>query len=125
MPGAERLMTIADELQKLLDDYVVAYRASDAAACASVFTADAWIISPYGPAAFGRADIERIHQDWMQDSAEDKRIEVVEAGQSGDLAWCLARFSEGESEDEGTSLNLFERQKDGRWLIRICSMNEG
>ncbi|TMV06341.1 DUF4440 domain-containing protein [Ruegeria sediminis] len=117
-------MAIEDELQKLLDDYVTAYRVSDAAACALVFTTDARIISPYGPAAFGRAEIERIHREWMQDGAEDKRVEVVEAGQSGDLAWCLARFSEGESEGEGTSLNVFERQKDGRWQIRMCSMNE-
>ena len=52
---------------------------------------------------------------------EDKELRVVEAGVSGDLAWCLAQYSDGQ--DLGTSLNVFQRQADGRWLIRICSLN--
>jgi hypothetical protein len=40
------------------------------------------------------------------------------------LLWCLAIFSDGEVTGEGTSLCIFERQYNGNWLIRICSLND-
>jgi len=46
---------------------------------------------------------------------------VVDAGVSGDLAWCLVTFSEGEVTGDGTSLSIFERQSDGDWLIRLVA----
>jgi len=55
---------------------------------------------------------------------ETKKLTIVDAGGSGDVAWCLAIFSEGEVTVEGTSLCVFERQLDRSWLIRICSLNE-
>ena len=59
----------------------------------------------------------------MAEGGEAKEIKVVSAGTSGDLGWCLAHFSEG-STGHGTSLNILERQSDGRWLITHCSLNE-
>jgi hypothetical protein len=46
----------------------------------------------------------------------------MDAGGSGDLAWCLTAFSD--AHDSGTSLNVFQRQADDKWLIRVCSLNE-
>lgn len=118
-------MSFRQTAQELFDAYVTAYRAGDAAGCAAVFTPDGELFSPFGPPVRGRRAIEGTHREWVEEGAENKRIEVIDAGQSGDLAWCLARFSEGDATGEGSSLNVLERQRDGRWLIRICSLNEG
>jgi ketosteroid isomerase-like protein len=116
-------MTILNELQGVLGSYVSAYRKGDAHGCAAVFTSDALLISPFGPAARGRDEIKAMHEGWTGEGGEDKHMEIVEFGGTNGLAWCLARFSE-ESAGEGTSLNVFERQPNGAWLIRICSLNE-
>ncbi|SDI54884.1 YybH family protein [Aliiruegeria lutimaris] len=112
------------EFQSLFDRYVAAYRSGDAAGCAALFTENAQMHSPYAPPAHGRSEIEAVHRDWTSDDVSGKEVVVLEAGMSGDLAWCLAEFREDATTDEGTSLNLLERQKDGNWLIRVCSLNE-
>ena len=117
-------MAIKDELQLLFDKYVAAYRLGDAEGCAAIFADNAVLISPYGPSAWGRDGIRETHRHWTTEGGGRKQIEVKEAGVSGDLAWCLAEFSEGEVTGEGTSLNVMERQPDGGWLIRLCSLND-
>lgn len=116
-------MSISDELQELWDIYVAAYRAGDAAGCASIFTDNAEMHSPYAPPARGRAAIEALHGVWTQHATPDKTLAVIEAGGSGDLAWSLAAYSEGEATGKGTSLSVFEHQAGGGWLIRMCSLN--
>jgi ketosteroid isomerase-like protein len=117
------MMSIRDELQGLWDIYVAAYRAGDAAGCASIFTDDAEVHSPYAPPARGRAAIEALHGIWTQGAGTDKTLAVIDAGTSGHLAWSLAAYSEGEATGNGTSLSVFERQVGGGWLIRMCSLN--
>lgn len=117
-------MTIQRELEAVWDAYVAAYRDGNAAGCAAVFTADAMVTSPYAPPGRGRAEIEAIHAEWVAEGGEAKSIKILEHGHEGDLAWCLVRFSEGAETGDGMSLNVFERQADGAWLIRMCSLNE-
>jgi uncharacterized protein (TIGR02246 family) len=116
-------MPIRDELQSLFDTYVAAYQASDASACAAVFTSDGELYSPYAPPTRGRPAIAALHRIWTQDGGSGKQLTIVQASGSGDLAWCLATFSEGEVTGDGTSLNILERQPGGDWLIRMCSLN--
>lgn len=116
-------MTVILEFQKLFDGYVECYRSNDPAGCATYFTDNAELFSPYGPAVKGRKAIEAAHAAWIEEDAKSKAIEVVQADINGHIGWCLARFSEGEA-DHGTSLNVLYKQPDGRWLITHCSLNE-
>ena len=116
-------MTFQQECQQLLNRYVSFYRAGDAAGCASVYSADAELYSPFGPAAVGRDAIRATHEDWVQDGADNKALTVLSAGHSGDMGWCVARFSEGTT-GTGVSVNILARQPDGRWVITHCSLNE-
>ena len=116
-------MLIREELQNLLDTMAAAYRAGDAAACAAKFVPDGELYSPYAPPARGRAAIEALHHIWTQDGGGDKSLTLIDAGGSGNLAWCLAAYSEGEVTGDGTSLSILERQPGGDWLFRICSLN--
>lgn len=117
-------MPLSDEIEELITAYAEAYRAGDAQGCAAVYTPDALLVSPYAPTARGREAIRALHADWTAGGSPDKQIEVLEFGGSGDLAWCVARFAEGEADGEGTSLNILERQPGGGWLIRMCSLTE-
>lgn len=115
-------MTIRDELQWLMDKMANAYRAGDAAGCASLFVPEGALYSPYAPPALGRAAIEELHRDWTQ-GGENKQLQVIDAGSEGNLAWCHTAFSEGNVSGNGASLSVCERQADGRWLIRFCMLN--
>jgi ketosteroid isomerase-like protein len=116
-------MSIRDDLQNLLNIYVAAYQAGDAAACAAVFAPNGELHSPYAPPARGRAAIAALHEVWTEAGGDGKQLTVIDDGGSGDLAWCLASFSEGQVTGSGTSLNIFERHADGKWLVRISSLN--
>ena len=115
-------MSIRDELQAFFDAMAAAYVAGDAAACAAMFTPDGQIHSPYAPAAHGRAEIEALHRDWTRD-ATAKTFRLLDAGRSGNIAWAIAHYAEGEATGAGTSLCVFERSPDGHWLVRACSLN--
>ncbi|MBZ9796877.1 YybH family protein [Mesorhizobium sp. ES1-4] len=118
-------MSTHEELQAFWNAYVAAYRAGDTNTCGSMFTVDAELHSPYAPPARGRDAIEALHATWTNGHSEatDKKMKVIHAGRSGDLAWCLATYTEGLEVGNGTSVDVFERQADGSWLIRMCSLN--
>lgn len=116
-------MNFQEECQQLLDQYLSYYRDGDAVGCASVYAFDAELYSPYGPPAIGRQAIAEIHKEWVEEGAANKKISVLSAGQSGDLGWCIAHFSEGAT-GSGSSLNILARQPDGRWAITHCSLTE-
>ena len=118
-------MSVRDELQSFWNTYAAAYSAGNATACGAMFTADAEVHSPYAPPAIGRDSIEALHSTWTQGHAEatQKKMTVIHAGRSGDLSWSLATYTEGLKVGNGTSVSVFERQADGSWLIRMCSLN--
>ena len=121
--GPRDVMGIREELQDLYNAYAAAYSVGDAAACAAAFAPDGELFSPYAPPARGREAIEALHEDWTRGGVGQKQLVVVAVGASGDLAWCLAAYSEGLATGNGMSLNVLERQLDGHWLIRVCSLN--
>lgn len=116
-------LTAQQEVQALLDQYLVAYRSGDAAGCAACYLPDGAIYSPYAPPADGRAAIEALHRDWTDGGSDGKSLVLTDFGCAGDLAWGMARYTEGVATGEGTSLSVFERQATGNWLIRVSSLN--
>jgi len=116
-------MGFKNDCQKLLDQYVSYYRSGDAVGCASVYTVEAELYSPFGPPAIGRAAIKVTHEEWFEEGADNKQIKVMSAGCSGDLGWCVACFSEGTT-GNGSSVSVLKLQPDGRWLITHSSLNE-
>jgi ketosteroid isomerase-like protein len=119
----DKKMDLQKEYRQLIDRYVSYYREGDAAGCASVYSLEAELYSPFGPPGIGRQAIEAIHTEWVEDGAEDKQINILSAGHSDDLGWCIGRFSEGTT-GSGYSMNILARQPDGSWAITHCSLNE-
>jgi ketosteroid isomerase-like protein len=116
-------MDFKNDCQALFDVYLSNYRAGDAIGCASIFSLDSELYSPFGPPAIGRAAITSSHKEWVEEGGEDKQIKIVSAGCSGDLGWCVSSYSEGAT-GNGSSVNVLARQPDGSWLITHCSLNE-
>ncbi len=114
-------MALRKELQGLCNAYVAAYRAGDATGCAASFTENAVMQSIFAPPALGRSAIAATHRDWVRDGA-DKTLTVLDAGGSGDVAWFLAEFAEGEATGVGITLAVCERRPGGPWQIRACSL---
>ncbi|WP_292386070.1 hypothetical protein [Mesorhizobium sp.] len=82
---------LKDEVQILWNAYAKAYSLGDAAICGTMFTADADTHLTRLP-AIGRDAIEALHTVWTQGHGEgaEKKMSLLQAGRSGDLAWCLA-----------------------------------
>jgi uncharacterized protein (TIGR02246 family) len=115
------ILTFHEEMQELMDEMAVAYRTSDARACAQLFVSDGVLYSPYAYPARGRAEIESLHRAWTDETTR-KQLIVMDASSTGNLGWCLAAYSEDDATGNGTSLNVVERQPDGQWHIKICSL---
>ena len=110
-----------EELQKYLDRMAAAYSAGDAKACANLFTEDAQLHSSFAPPAIGRAAIEALHEDWVAEPSA-KSFVLVDHGSTGNIAWCVCRFSEGHEAGNGTSQLILESQTNGAWLARSSGL---
>jgi uncharacterized protein (TIGR02246 family) len=102
----------------------------DAATCAALFTDDGVIISPWAPPARGPDAIRATHQTWFDEGEATKRLTVLEAKASGDLAYCLLAWSGDYPQSDGsiatysgTSVNVLQRHAKGDWKIQVQSLN--
>ncbi len=71
-----------------------------------------------------RDAIEDVHRDWVSEGGADKTLDILRAGSDRESSWCVARFSDGDPPNEGFSLNVFERDENGAWLISVSSLSE-
>ena len=123
-------MDACAEFQNLFDRYVELYLAGDVAGCVAFYAPDGQIHSPFGPPVVGAEALEKIHKEWFLEGEVNKTIQVLEARAEADIGYCLARYSADVPQDDGsyqpdggTSVNTFERLEDGRWVIRLTSLN--
>lgn len=117
--------------QAVIDRYLAACAAADAAGCAALYAENGEVHSPFGPPAIGQAQIEAAHLSWFEDGETNKLMAVTRAGTDGNLGDCLVGFEadvpgeNGHMERfRGTSLNVMERRSDGVWTIKLTSPNE-
>lgn len=122
-------MTLVAEIQSLMDIYLKAYRARDAAGCASVYVPDCALYSPFGPPAIGRAALRATHEEWFAEEEENKALKVLEAHSDGALAYCLAEYSADVRDvnghvqrESGANLSILVRQNGEGWRIKCSSL---
>lgn len=118
-------MSFELDLRAVLDRYMAAYAARDAAACPACYADDAEIHSPFGPPARGRPAILGTHLDWFATDEKNKRLEMLEADARDGLAFALLRYSADvpDGPEAGTSLNVVEAATSGQWHFRLTSLN--
>ena len=93
-------MSLETEMQAIIDRYVDAYNRHDLVAIGAIFTDTASVYSPYGPPAMGHAAIMRAHTDWFAANEQNKRMKVISAQATGDLAYCCLLYTSDAADED-------------------------
>lgn len=118
-----------DRLAELVQAYLVAYLAKDAAGCAACFTPGGALFSPFGPPARGHAAIAATHGAWFEEEEQDKRLDILEYHLEGALGHCLLRWSalvpdekavSGHRPESGFSLCVLKATDNGLLFERLA-----
>lgn len=107
-------VTLPPELDRVLRDYEMAWRARDAAGLAALFTDDGFILRPNRPPVRGRANIE----EGYRGAGGPLVLRAWAYATSGDVGWILGGFGVAEDgPDFGKYTLTLRLGDDGRWLI--------
>ena len=108
--------------------FVAAANADDWGGIAALYTEDAVLMPPNGPAVQGRADIEAFFAAFPPTSGFT--LNPVEIDGRGDLAFVRGTYSltleiEGmePTPDTGKYIEIRRRQPDGSWLLAVDIFN--
>jgi len=120
----------ATAIRAAISSYLAAYEAKDAKVCASFYTGDAWVVSPWGAPLHGRAAIQAAHLEWFEAEEHNKIMDIIDLRIASSMAQCLVRYAAdvpgetGPEHEFGVSLNGFALEADGKWRITHSSLNE-
>ena len=122
--------SVREGIEALVAKLLEALRQHDATGCAALFTDEGSILSPYGAEVRGRDAIKATHEAWFDEGETNKRLDLLEAGASGDVGYCVLAYAgdylqpDGSyTTDSGKSVNVLVQQSNGDWKIHISSLN--
>jgi ketosteroid isomerase-like protein len=114
-------LTLPPELARVLTDYEKAWIARDAAALASLFAEDGFVLSSNTPPVRGRANIQRHYAR----AGGDLALRALAFATAGDLGYIIGGFSRAAGQpDIGKFTLTLKKGGDGRWLI-MSDMDNG
>jgi uncharacterized protein (TIGR02246 family) len=118
-------METRQAIYKLNAEFVDAYNQGDIAALATGYTEDGAVLAPNQPAVSGKQAIETLFKGMIEEIGGTASIETVDLADAGDLAYQWATYSlEGrEQSDTGKFVEIYNRQPDGSWKIRLTIFN--
>jgi ketosteroid isomerase-like protein len=120
-PPALPSVTLPEPLARVLTDYEVAWRNKDAAALASLFTEDGFVLSSGSPPVRGRADIQK-HYARQGGSLS---LRALAFGVDGAIGYIVGGFARQKGEPDIGKFTLTVRKNaSGRWLI-LSDMDNG
>ncbi len=121
----ELIMEARQAIEESNAMFVQAYNRGDAAACAANYFEDGALLAPNEPTVLGKQAIEGFFKGMIEELGGTGAIEIVEFGAEGDLAYQSATYAfEGnEGSDAGKFVEVFKRQADGSWKIRLTIFN--
>ena len=111
--GVPDAIDLPQELDRVLRDYEVAWRAGDAGALAALFTADGFVLSGARPPARGTEAIRARYAG----SQGPLHLEAWDYSIAGDVAFIIGGFGIAEGDRPVGKYVLTLRRVDGRWLI--------
>ena len=118
-------MDIQQEIRKINTEFNELYEKGDVAAVAATYVEDGAILAPNEQAHRGRQAIEDFWKGFIDGIGGSVGIETVEIAGEGDLAYQWATYSleGGEETDVGKFVEIYNRQPDGSWKIRLTIFN--
>ncbi len=110
--------------------WLAVYNRRDAQAFGSMYTPDAVIVPQGGPPIRGRTAIVQFWFEMLKNGFLNPTLEIVDLHQEGRLAYQTCRWTVLKPRGNvsvtllsGNTLRIFERQRDGRWLIKVQMSN--
>ena len=118
-------MEARQAIEKINAEFADAFGRGDAAASVAGYAEDCAVLAPNQPPARGRQAVETLFNEMMAEIEGTVSFEIVEVVEAGDLAYQWATYSlEGKEEsDSGQLVEVFNRQADGSWKIRLSIFN--
>lgn len=109
-------------LQKLNADWDSAFNRGDAKALAALYHEKATLSPGNGKTLTGRAEIEKLFKSFIDGGVNNHKIDIVESGMKGDMAYQVSRWSANGAEKDGKKpsfggvlVNVHQRASDGKW----------
>ena len=110
--------------------WLTVYNSRNAQAFAPLYTPDAVIVPQGGPPIKGHTAIVQFWFGMFKNEFRDPKLEIIDLYKEGKIAyqtcrWTVSKFNENGSVKHisGNTLRVFERQRDGRWLIKVQMSN--
>ncbi len=102
-----------------------AYNRGDAAATTTGYAEDCAMLAPNQPTVRGRQAVETFYKGLIEEIGGTVSQKIVEVVEAGDLAYQWGTYSSesGEVSDAGQLVEIFNRQADGSWKIRLSIYN--
>lgn len=112
--SAEPSVVLPPELARVLTDYENGWKTGDAAALASLFAEDGYVLSAGRGPTKGRAAIQKLYTR----SGSPLALRAIFYATQGDIGYIIGGYSaEREKPDDGKFTLILRKSKDGRWLI--------
>jgi ketosteroid isomerase-like protein len=83
------------------------------------------VLAPNQPTVHGKQAIETLFKGMIEEIGGTAIIKSVEVIDSGDLAyqWAVYSLEGSEQSDAGKFVEIYNRQADGSWKIRLTIFN--
>ncbi len=118
-------MDIQQAIQQINAEFIELFEQRDATAIAAAYIEDGAILAPNQKTHRGRQALEDFWKGFFDEIGGAANIESVEIAGEGDLAYQWATYSMegGEQSDAGKFVEIYKRQSDGSWKIRLTIFN--
>ena len=111
---AEPSVTLPPELARVLTDYEAGWTAGDAAALASLFTEDGFVLPNSRAPVKGRAAIQKLYTH----PGSPLSLRAIAYATHGDVGYIIGGYGRSRDKpDEGKFTLTLRKSGDGRWLI--------
>lgn len=118
-------MDLENAIQQINAEFMELYEQRDATGIAAAYVENGAILAPNQHTHRGRLALEDFWRGFFAEIGGTPSIEPVEIAGEGDLAYQWATYSlEGGMEtDAGKFVEIYNRQADGSWKIRLTIFN--
>lgn len=118
-------MEAKEAVHRINAEFKEAYDRGDAAAVAAAYAEDGAVLAPDEPTIRGKRAIEDSFNWVIKDIGGRVSIETVEVVAAGDVAYQWANYAlkGGTRSVAGKFVEVYNRQADGSWKIRLTIYN--
>lgn len=121
---------LAVEIEAENARWLAVYKSRNAQEFASLYTRDAVIIPQGGPPIKGHTAIVQFWFEMFKNEFQDPKLEIIGLHKEGKIAYQTCRWTVSQPKENGSlreingnTLRIFERQSNGRWLIKVQMSN--